>query len=547
MNKRRRGFGLWALLLSGIGVLSAASGQGLAADPGSPGAGVVQVPWDRFELLLSPNGRNTRVEGSKGLCTVAAGRYKLVYITLKASDENGDEWQMRSDYRSRRALVVRPGRTTKISVCPPFTARLRVSRHRVVGGQTVRFRLEIVDEEGWFYGAPRPMHAGASGPRITLVDSKGNQIDACTLGHDRRGGAWRVPEDLFGLLSVKTTLRESPFDISVLRGCRILVGQPGKKPEGGYRLLGEPIVQVAAQPTGMNAVELLWEVNDTPPYDAKRFRALTAVFTPDGQAEFLKDKYFDILAGLDGATFVRIATVKGPTNRYLHRGVRAGWLYYYKVRAYDEAGELMAESAVTLGADGPNLVEDPGFEQRPPGPVPDKDNQPVHEDKCYPAKGFTVVKGARPYSQGAKILKFDPAWTGRRQVSFYGNLIALSADKTYLQGGWVRAPGNAWLGRFFYDGDKKTISWAYAIMSARNTPEWTFGVQLLVPDRDKTGFKRNEDGRVFGMAQKHWNFPPEAKYISAFVTAFGAGECDDHWIVEVSKAPPGTSVAPAAK
>ena len=56
---------------------------------------------------------------------------------------------------------------------------------------------------------------------------------------------------------------------------------------------------------------------------------------------------------------------------------------------------------------------------------------------------------------------------------------------------------------------------------------------------------RRKDGNVYQMALKHWMFPPEAKYMEVFVTAFGPGECDDHWVLEVHKAPAGAAVAGA--
>ena len=46
------------------------------------------------------------------------------------------------------------------------------------------------------------------------------------------------------------------------------------------------------------------------------------------------------------------------------------------------------------------------------------------------------------------------------------------------------------------------------------------------------------------MARKHWTFPREAKYMSVLVVAFGPGEADDHWVIEVTKAPQGASVLP---
>jgi hypothetical protein len=287
-------------------------------------------------------------------------------------------------------------------------------------------------------------------------------------------------------------------------------------------------------PRGSDAVELVWEVNDLRPYDGRPYRAHTATFTARGQKEFLKDKSFDILASLDGMKFVKIATVRGPTNTYLHKGVNPGWLYYYKVRALDETGKLLAESPTVMGAAGKNLVQHPGHEELPLGKCDVQDPEKKGPEKFSPPKGFTVVKGARLYSDGKQILKFDPAWANTRQISFYGNVFPVSPDKIYLQGGWVRAPGNVWYGRYFYDKDKRQICWGYSAPAIRKTPEWTYTVQLLLPDTDGSGFRRPK-GR--SMAVKQWMFPTDARFVSLFVVAFGPGECDDHWILEVKKAP----------
>lgn len=66
-----------------------------------------------------------------------------------------------------------------------------------------------------------------------------------------------------------------------------------------------------------------------------------------------------------------------------------------------------------------------------------------------------------------------------------------------------------------------------------------YSAQLLLPDEDGSGFKRPE-GR--SMAVKQWMFPKDGRYFSVFAVAFGSGECDDHWILEVKKAPKDGSV-----
>lgn len=339
-----------------------------------------------------------------------------------------------------------------------------------------------------------------------------------------------MPNGISGVLTAKPVLPRWPFKVRPGAETKLLVLTTDQERKEPYFLIGDPTVQVATQPGGSDAVDLIWEVNDLIPYDARRYQARTAIFTPYGQKQFLVDKSFEILVSPDGKTFSKIADVPGPTNRYVHAGVEKGRLYYYKVRAFDKDGKLLAESPVTMGAAGPNLFHEDSYQSA-------IKEQGMASKAGNPA--LSIIQGARPYSQAKPILRFQPS-ARSKQVSFFGNLIPLSPDKTYLQGGWVRAPGNVWHGRYFHDADGKGMCWAYSMMAVRNTPEWTFSVQLLSPDKDGTGFRRKE-GRPYSVAQKQWTFPPEASYMTVFVTTFAPGEAGDFWIVELSTEAPGVS------
>ena len=345
------------------------------------------------------------------------------------------------------------------------------------------------------------------------------------------------------MITANLILPETPFDTNLGAPIKVMVYASDQEQAGPYVLVGEPIVQVATAPAGPNAVELLWEVNDMRPYDGRRYHSSTAVFTSSGQREFLKDKSFKVLASLDGEKFTEIASVRGPTNRFLHKNAHTGWLYHYKVRAFDADGKMLAESPVTLCAAGKNLVLNPGHENHSLGAIDRQERRDDADDAFSTPPCFAVVAGRRPYSRGTRVIKFDPLWARKRESHYYGNLIPISSDKLYLQGGWVRAPGNVWLGRWFSDVGKSHMTWAYSMPGVRKTSEWTFGVQLLQPDNDKTGHKRDGNGRPYEMALKHWTFPLEARYIEPYIVAFGPGECDDHWIVEAQRAPTGATVA----
>ncbi len=152
----------------------------------------------------------------------------------------------------------------------------------------------------------------------------------------------------------------------------------------------------------------------------------------------------------------------------------------------------------------------------------------------------SIVQGALPYSQSRRLVRLRTSATAKK-LYFCGNPIALSPERRYLQGGWVRAPGNIWHGRYFNSADKKPMCFGYSMPAIRNTPEWTFAVQLLMLDKDGTGTRR-KDGLALSMALKQWTFPPEAGYMSVFLVAFGpGGEAGDFWVVELSQAPEASS------
>ncbi len=302
--------------------------------------------------------------------------------------------------------------------------------------------------------------------------------------------------------------------------------------------VGDPVVQVATSPAGLNAVELVWEINNFLPRDNSYWRSYVATFKSRSQKKLLKDKSFTILASLDGKKFTKIAKVQGPTNKYVHKGVKTGWLYYYKVQAFGKDGKFVAESPLTVGAAGRNLVEHPGYEKLPLGAFHDTELDPgkVYSWQSEPDKAYIIAEGARPYSPGKHILKFDPSWAEAKSIGHYSNVIPISVDKTYLQGGWFRTMGNGVsFGRHYRNHKKQQIGWGYA-MRENKLPQWTFVVQPVEVDKEGTSFE-TRDGHSYGMAKQGWTFPADTSYMSVLVAAYGAGECDDHWIVEVKRAP----------
>ena len=352
-----------------------------------------------------------------------------------------------------------------------------------------------------------------------------------------------MPENLSGYLRIAAKLPSSPFGVRVGPPAKVLVQTADEERKGPYVLVGPPVVQVATQPVGPDAVELVWEVNDLIPYDGARYRSHTAAFTPFGQNDFLADKRFGILASLDGKDFTPIATVDGPANRYVHKGIEPNVVVYYRVRAYDASGDLVAESPVAMGAAGENLCVVTGYEDRALGPIP-KSNDHAGGVVVGQDNALEIVEGHRPYSTGKRIMAVDPKRAGAKQVNVYSNQIPIAPGKTYLQGGWVRAPGNIWYGRYFYWPDRRGMSWGYSAPAIHSTPEWTFAVQHILPDEDGTGSRRKPDGTPYSMALKQWTHPKEAAYLCLFMVSFRPGEVDDHWIIEIKETPPDLSLKP---
>jgi len=295
-----------------------------------------------------------------------------------------------------------------------------------------------------------------------------------------------------------------------------------------------PRLQVATHPLGTDAVEIVWQINDLIPHDGEYCRSITAAFVAQGEQRTPKGMTVEVLAGLDGEHFEKIAAVPASQNRHVHANVETGLLHYYKVRALDKDGKVWGESAVTLGAAGPNLLKTGDFEAILLG----KCERAEYGDglRLAPKDFYKIVEGGRPYTKQGRILKFVFQPVERRPIHAYDSYIPLSSGKTYLQGGWFRAPGNVWYGRCFYDGHKEEMCLGYLASAVYKFPHWTFAVQFLKPDEDGTGYRRRPDGRPFGIARKNWTFPKEAAFMSSMIVVYGDGEADDLWVVEARKA-----------
>ena len=80
-----------------------------------------------------------------------------------------------------------------------------------------------------------------------------------------------MPNNISGVVTAKAVLTGSSYKAG--DPTKILVLTPAQEQAGQYYLLGDPLVQLATQPVGVDAIQLLWEVSDLIPYDARRYRA----------------------------------------------------------------------------------------------------------------------------------------------------------------------------------------------------------------------------------------------------------------------------------
>jgi len=161
-----------AILTTVLFAAFSAGGLTSAARAGE-GKGIVQVPWDQFELLVRCDGEYETFKSTNGSCSLPVGNHELIRLSLKSRDDKGRSWEMRSK-RASRTLKVRDGKVVHVPVSPPFVARLTVSRHRVRSGQEIRFGVEMMDSEGWLFEAPA--YGRSRPPRLVLTDVKGRQI-----------------------------------------------------------------------------------------------------------------------------------------------------------------------------------------------------------------------------------------------------------------------------------------------------------------------------------------------------------------------------------
>ena len=124
-------------------------------DPANP-MGVLKLPWDHFEVsVITKDDKSHRHEARNGQAILPAGTYPRYRLTLKADDEDGLEWEMRSAFWNE-ILEIRAGQTTNLEIDTPFAVRPRPSRYHVLHGQQMRFDLAVSDGKGREWRPPRP-------------------------------------------------------------------------------------------------------------------------------------------------------------------------------------------------------------------------------------------------------------------------------------------------------------------------------------------------------------------------------------------------------
>ena len=283
-------------------------------------------------------------------------------------------------------------------------------------------------------------------------------------------------------------------------------------------------IQLATRPVGENSVELIWEINGITPHDARQHRTYTSAFS--GETEPLDGLTFRVLSARHGEAFEAVGTVKGPANRFRHVEVEPGILRFYQVVALDDGGAQVGQSDAVPGAAGPNLLAVSDFEALQPGLLEDAVSGGGSQIE---SGAFYVVEGARPWSDGRRILEGRPAEAGKRKAACRLKRFRVSSERSYLHGAWLRAPGRMLLfGRRYHDAQGETHICGYAVYPMSDAPQWHFITQLVEPDpkSSRTAYRT--------MMDNFWEFPAEAAFMSTWIICYDMVSVDDMWVVEVA-------------
>ncbi len=147
-----------------------------SAAPSSQDNGNIRTPWKQFEVaLIKSGGERIQARGTNWECAVPAGSYDIRHVKLRGVDSKGNEWAMYSSSWIG-SVEVQEGKTTWLSVGPPFEARVKPSRTHALPGDPVDLELQLFDAEGHAYGAPQSGRTGEVPPGFIVYDSQGNEI-----------------------------------------------------------------------------------------------------------------------------------------------------------------------------------------------------------------------------------------------------------------------------------------------------------------------------------------------------------------------------------
>ncbi len=158
---------------------------------------------------------------------------------------------------------------------------------------------------------------------------------------------------------------------------------------------------------------------------------------------------------------------------YTDKGLTNGTTYYYKVTAFNGAGESEKSTGVsaTPGADGPNLLADPGFEEGGKG--------------WTISKPFAVSKNAKNVHAGSGGLMVampaDPS--GGTVVQ----KVAVARNTNYASGLWMKGQGKL---QIQVMDETRTQASPLAILNAVSTVESWFWLGRVDPKKPKDLWQR---------------------------------------------------------
>jgi hypothetical protein len=159
----------------------AADGSSVSLDQDQPVLGKLDLGKQEADLVVMSENGMFRLAYAGQPCSLPVGKYRLVYVTLRATDEKKVKWSLqgRGPDKKPAEFEVTADRVVSLKFGPPLslTTSERTGRS-LLSGRTVSFGISCKDALGIEYqaGADRsgPGKLGrSSAPSVKIVDEAG--------------------------------------------------------------------------------------------------------------------------------------------------------------------------------------------------------------------------------------------------------------------------------------------------------------------------------------------------------------------------------------